>query len=444
MYCIKDSHHRVPKEWAKEINAAGKGLTLDDLLNELNLMETQKYLTRSSRGKQYLRRFFYKLDDIGTKFEVEEAKTSVKMNLRDVVKAFYHSKTDNLYLSNIRCSCRECIVNNFLQCKTITPQNIFSFNMSKIQVKKQFPDGDPIIDAISSEMPSVDINDSVLPPNPVLDTDAHLEKNDENVNRFITDDPRSKDSPILVASSVESSEIQNGVKRYELPTVEFKLDCILSPTELKDARRMISRGSRTDPPDWTVLGFKNQEEYRTGHFDSIVNKFNRFKVTDQTTDVQQIKIMNSMCLNELIKRRLADSDKDFNEILEAYISESPNGLPEEQFSFMLLAIFSSTGLKHIIETEERFRYEHVPTQGHFACAKFDLIGSELTYFDTAGSGKLSIDRSIYISYDTISRIFTEVHDALRRIYGLDRQKLTVSYQLNNGQEGLNCGPQRQG
>ena len=242
-YSFEDSHHQIPKKWARRLNAAGKGLTLEDLISELNDLEPQKYLERSNRGRSYLRRFFFKLDDNSKPYEVEEVKSSIKMNLKDVVSLFYHHQTDSIYLSSMRCSCEACIVQNFLQCSKIKSENIFVFDMKNIKIKKRFPDGIEVSpfsekteeQSVSSEEVKHGSIDNKSPP--LFDDFVPGEVN-ENRTSVLND---------------------NGIQRIGVPKVEFQLDVILSPGEEKNARRMISRGSRTN--DWTVEGFMNNEEY---------------------------------------------------------------------------------------------------------------------------------------------------------------------------------------
>ena len=152
--------------------------------------------------------------------------------------------------------------------------------------------------------------------------------------------------------------------------------------------------------------------------------------------------MTTVGLNQLLKLRLSDPERNFDDVLDIFVDRSPNSLPDGQFKFMLIGIFSSSGIKRIIETENVFRYERVPSQGHFSCAKYDFDNSKLIYFDTAGTGKTCPSRSNYIAYSTISKVMTEVNDTLRRIHGLEPKNLTISYQENAGQSGMDCGPLR--
>lgn len=413
-----------------------RGLQLDDLISELRTMELQKYLERSNRGRSYLRRFFHKLEG-DSKFEVEEMKSSIKMNLKDAVSAFYHPNTDSLYLTCVRCSCENFIVRNFLSCKKIRPENIYSLNLKNIHLKKIFPDGIENLPKprIEKSTDNSELNENV--PNESLShTSPRCFPGDSDPNRAT-----SEHSNIISGEESDnrtSNLIDTGIKRIKVPKVEYQLDCIMSPTEIKNARRMISRGSRTDD-DWQVNGFSANQEYYAGRLDLIVNKFNSFKTCEPQND-ERSHIMTTMGLNELLKIRLADQDKPYDEILKDFKDRSPNSLPDASFSFMLIGIFSSTGLKKIIETENVFRYERVPTQGHFSCLKYDLNDSSLVYFDTAGTGKICPSRSIYMSYSTISKVMTEFNAAQRRINGLQPRELTISYQENNGQSGLDCGP----
>ena len=131
-----------------------------------------------------------------------------------------------------------------------------------------------------------------------------------------------------------------------------------------------------------VFSLKNiSNSYSAGHFDLLINKFNSFEVFGQEND-ERAKIMTTVGLNELLKLRLLDQERNFDDVLDIFVDRSPNSLPDGQFKFMLIGIFSSSGIKRIIETESVFRYERVPSQGHFSCAKYDFDNSKLIYFET--------------------------------------------------------------
>ena len=148
-----------------------------------------------------------------------------------------------------------------------------------------------------------------------------------------------------------------------------------------------------------------------------------------------IDIMNPGTFNGVIKMTLEQKTQPFSAIMAQAQDEFSNGFPMENFSQLLIGLYSMEGMKHSMK-DGVLNPEDYNTNGHYIMVKLDINSAKAIFYDSYSD---DVRKSPYFDYSVISQIIRDMYKYYTAKRNMPEKPFELFQQPMMHQSGSDCG-----
>jgi len=131
---------------------------------------------------------------------------------------------------------------------------------------------------------------------------------------------------------------------------------------------------------------------------------------------------------------LSRSFESSHDLISQAMDEFPAGMPKLNFQSLIIAVFSTTGMKKNM-IAGNFQYDDKP--GHYITLHLKMDSSSVFIYDHLND---DITKSQFFDFASISRILQAIHDYFKKLRNESIQPLKFNQHSLRLQSGVDCGP----